>query len=114
MSILWLIITLSLVLTAKSVWQYSPNPLKKWTSITVILPLLYTRHTSGCLCVGYELPGLRPRPDGASASAVQDTSALSCNSNYLGYMRCNIFTDHQALCAILHKKENYSDDIIYT
>jgi hypothetical protein len=32
------------------------------------------------------LLGLRPRPYGASASAVQGTSALSCNSNYLRYM----------------------------
>ena len=31
------------------------------------------------------LLGLWPRPFGASASAVQGTSALSCNSNYLGY-----------------------------
>ncbi|PDO74058.1 hypothetical protein B7L13_16595 [Klebsiella oxytoca] len=31
------------------------------------------------------LLGLRSRPFGASASAVQSTSALSCNSNYFGY-----------------------------
>ena len=41
------------------------------------------------------LLGLRPRPFGASASAVQKRQAsLSCNSDYLGYRNHKNHSDH--------------------
>ena len=54
----------------------------RWLSS--LTPVTYLSKLLGIRCVA-ALLGLWPRPFGASASAVQGTSALSCNSNYLGY-----------------------------